>query len=117
MRGWRPLTWFILVVNVLFLIWMISLGGAAAENCDDVTRAEMDACEAGTAIGATLGAGLIIFLWVAADVILGIVWLVTNRGRRDCPVCGRPVKKGQTECKSCGYDFKTGSSPTAQAQA
>ena len=57
------------------------------------------------AIGAGLGIGLIIFLWAAADIILGIVWLITNRKSRSCPTCGKDVKKGLTACKSCGYDF------------
>ncbi|WP_406691989.1 hypothetical protein REH65_08335 [Saccharopolyspora sp. ID03-671] len=43
--------------------------------------------------------------WVAGDVILGILWLVTKPRTRDCPACGRTIKRGQMTCKSCGYDF------------
>ena len=39
-------------------------------------------CRAGTAVGGTIAAGFIIFLWVAADLILGVLWLVTGRRRQ-----------------------------------
>ena len=114
---WRPMTWVIVIINILFLVWVISAGGAAAENCDDVARAERDACEAGTAIGASIGIGLVLFLWALVDIILGVIWLVTNRKKtRECPICGYDVKKGVTSCKKCGYDFATGERAPAQAQ-
>jgi hypothetical protein len=75
---WRIFTWVILVINVLFLVWMITLGGAAATNCAGKVGRELDACQAGTAVGATIGAGIIVFFWVAADVILGVIWLITR---------------------------------------
>jgi RNA polymerase subunit RPABC4/transcription elongation factor Spt4 len=102
---WRKMTWFIVVVNVLFLIWLIAGAGAAAENCEGLVGEDLDICEAGTAVGATIGAGIIIFLWVLVDIILGILWLVTNRGRRVCPACGEDVKRGVTVCPNCGHDF------------
>ena len=116
MRNWRPFTWAVLIVNLLFLIWLIGGIGSGVNEADceqEATRALRDACEAGTAVGAGIAAGFIIFLWALVDIILGVVWLVTNRGRRDCPTCGRAVKKGQTVCKSCGHDFRTGTAPAA----
>lgn len=105
MRNWRKFTWFILVVQVLFLIWIIAGVGSASGNCAGEVGDALDACQAGTAIGASIGVGLIIFLWVFVDIILGLIWLVTNRGQRDCPTCGRAVKKGKTACAKCGHDF------------
>jgi ribosomal protein L37AE/L43A len=34
-----------------------------------------------------------------------IIWLVTNKNQRECPKCGRRVKRGLTECAKCGYQF------------
>ncbi|SFS65271.1 hypothetical protein [Saccharopolyspora flava] len=90
----RVFTWVILVINAIFLVWVIG-GIASRPNPDD------PAANVGTAIGV----GLVIGLWVAADVILGILWLVTKPRTRDCPACGRTIKRGQMTCKSCGYDF------------
>ncbi|MFN2388384.1 MAG: zinc ribbon domain-containing protein [Actinomycetota bacterium] len=114
---WRKMTWFIVIVNILFLVWVIGGAGSVADSCEGLTGSELDACQAGTAIGASIGIGLILVLWVVVDIILGILWLVTNRGQRDCPVCGKSVKRGQTTCKNCGYDFATGQRPGAAGEA
>ena len=107
--GWRKTTWLILIFNVLMLAWLVAgVGGAASSsNCSAITdELERSGCEAGTAIGTGIGAGLVIFLWVAGEIILGILWLVTNRKKtRECPACGRDVKKGLTACPSCSHDF------------
>lgn len=103
--GWRPLTWVILAMNCVFLAWTIFVIHAASTNCNGQTGPNAQACHAGTAIGAGVGVGIIIFLWVAVDVILGIIFLVTNRNQRGCPACGRRVKNGLSRCNSCGHAF------------
>jgi hypothetical protein len=105
MRNWRKFTWFILIVQVLFVVWIISAGGAVSDSCEGLTGSDLEICQAGTAIGAGIGFTLILILWAIIDVILGVIWLITNRGQRDCPVCGKAVKKGKTKCASCGHDF------------
>lgn len=105
MRGWRKMTWFILAVQILFLIWIIAGVNEASNNCVDEVGSAKDLCEAGTAVGASIGVGLIIFLWIFVDIVLGLIWLITNRGQRDCPACGHAVKKGNTECRKCGHSF------------
>jgi len=105
MRNWRKFTWVILIIQVLFVIWIVAAVGSAADDCKGLIGDELSICETGTAVGTSIGVGLVIFLWAAVDVILGIIWLVTNRSQRDCPICGRSVKKGLTKCGKCGYDF------------
>jgi len=105
MRNWRKFTWFILAVQVLFLIWIITGLSGASSNCDGEVGDALEICEAATAIGAGIGVGIIIFLWAFLDIIFGVIWLVTNRGQRDCPACGRAVKKGKTSCVKCGHNF------------
>jgi hypothetical protein len=104
-RNWRKFTWFILIVQVLFVIWIVSAGGAVSDSCKGLTGNDLELCKAGTAIGAGIGFTLILILWAIVDFILGIIWLITNRGQRDCPVCGKAVKKGRTKCAACGHDF------------
>ena len=106
MPSFRPLTWVIIAVQVLFLIWLGSVFNSVSGNCaDEVTQSGQDACAAGTAIGAGIGVMFILFLWAMIDVILGVTWVVTNKNKRSCPACGQNVKKGLTVCPSCHFNF------------
>jgi len=102
------------ILNVLFLIWIISIGVEASgipDECKGLVGNELEICNSLYDLGSGLATGLVIFLWVAADVILGIVWLVTNRsGKRDCPSCGKSVKRGLTTCQNCNHDFASAAS-------
>jgi hypothetical protein len=111
MPKWRPFTWVIVIINVLFLVWIVAGVAGLADECADEAANLRDACEAGTAVGATIGVGIIIGLWAFVDVILGVLWLVTKPKARPCPVCGNDVRKGEVICRRCGYDFRTGVAP------
>jgi hypothetical protein len=77
-RPRRIFLWFFLAVQVIFIIWIIA--GAQANHCNAQGSASANgACSAGTAIGV----GLIIGLWVAADVILGIGYLIYRLSARN----------------------------------
>lgn len=123
MPKWRKFTWFILIVNVLFLIWLITGVSSASgeiQDCSTLAAQAKSTCEAGnagTAVGTGLGVGIIILLWVMVDIILGIIWLVTRSSGRPCPVCGTNVKQGVTVCPKCGHDFRAaaGGIPPAPA--
>jgi hypothetical protein len=52
-------------------------GRGVGATCDP--GLSQQSCDAAKAIGGGIGALLIVFLWVAADVILGIIWLVTRK--------------------------------------
>lgn len=103
---WRKMTWAVLIFNVLMLIWLIAGVASATHNpqCAHTAVLGAKACQNATDAGAGIGAGIVIALWVAGDVILGVLWLVT-RGRV-CPTCGRGVRKGLTACRACGHDFR-----------
>lgn len=102
---WRIFTYFILLVNLVFLIWIIAGAntGSSKKDCAGLTAQE---CHDATNVGKGIGIAFIIILWALFDVIFGVLWLITNRKKRDCPVCGNGVKKGQMQCKNCGHDFR-----------
>lgn len=76
----RVFTWIIVAINVLFAVWLIGgIATAASKSGTSCNGLDQKTCEAAQGIGATIGAGLILFLWVAVDVILGVIWLVTRK--------------------------------------
>lgn len=109
--GWRIMTYVVLGFNLLMLLWIVGGVSDASDNCVDEIGTAKDACEAGTAVGAGIGAFLLFVLWVFGDIILGVIWLVTNKKKRQCPVCGHDVKKGEVVCRTCGFDFRYGAMP------
>ena len=109
--NWRPLTWVVLLFNVLMVVWLVAGMADVADNCEGEVGSALEACEAGTAIGAGIGVAFVVFLWVAGNVILGVIWLVTRKAAapdRTCPVCGTDVPVGQVVCTGCGYDYRSG---------
>ena len=92
-------------MNALFGVWIFSGLSSVSSSCDGEVGDALSACQAGTAIGAGIGVTFIFFFWVAFDVILGIIWLVTNKNVRSCPACGTKAKVGVTKCTKCGHDF------------
>lgn len=106
--GFRIFTWIVLAINIGFLVWIIGGTVGAANDIPGycAERSDPAVCEAASATGTGIGVLLIVFLWVAADVILGILWLITKPKARDCPSCGRNVRKGVTACRKCGFDFR-----------
>ena len=103
------MTWVVFLFNLLMLAWVVIYATEVAHQAAACSGAYQQDCQAGTTIGAGIGTSLLILLWAAGDVILGVLWLVTKpRGVRDCPVCGYAVRRGYTICGNCDYDFYTG---------
>lgn len=71
--------WVFLAVQLLFLVWIIGGVGGSADNCDGKVDSALEACQAGTAVGAGIGAMLIIFLWLAVDAILAVTYLIFRK--------------------------------------
>lgn len=66
---------FFVLFNILMLVWLIAGMNAASEV---VTTAASEAERAGAAVGTGLGAIMIIGIWVAGDIILGLFVLFTR---------------------------------------
>jgi hypothetical protein len=71
--------WVFLAIQALFIIWIISGVAGASDNCNGKVGDSLDACQAGTAVGGTIGVALIIGLWVAVDIILGVGYLIFRK--------------------------------------
>jgi ribosomal protein S27AE len=114
MKSWRVLTWVILGVQVPFAIWMV----AAMFSTSDDTNCSgefADACKAGAAIGLGIGIAFVLSAWALTDIILGVIWMVTNtwivtdKKSNDtvpgkvCPDCAETILADAKVCKHCGY--------------
>ncbi|MGW0424098.1 hypothetical protein [Streptomyces sp. NPDC003015] len=81
----RIFPWVFLAVQALFVIW-ISVGVNTAgdsNDCSGLTGDALQLCRDAGNAGTAIGVGLVIALWVAADVILGISYLVFRLSRKD----------------------------------
>lgn len=67
--------WTLIAFNVLMILWLVSYAGQLAELS---SNAQNDAERAGTAIGGTLGVGMLLTVWVMGDIILGLATLLTR---------------------------------------
>lgn len=65
--------WTFIAFNVLMLLWLVS-GMSAVSGI----RPPTEAGRAGHAIGAAIGFGMILSLWVMGDIILGLLVLLTR---------------------------------------
>lgn len=74
----KIIKWAFIGFNILMAIWLISGMASASESISQTTN---DAEQAGAVIGTGLGAIMIIFLWLAGAVILGIMTLLTRPKR------------------------------------
>ncbi len=93
---WRKMTWVFMIVNALFLVWIIAgVSDRASEDCPPGDQVCIDASDVGTGIGVAL----IIVLWFFVFIVLSLIWFMTRRKGRVCPVCGEDVKKGRTTCQ------------------
>ena len=108
---WRKMTWVFVIVNALFLVWVIAgVSSRPSEDCandPDVIDGTISqsACEAASDVGTGIGVALIIVFWFFVFVVLSLIWLMTRPSKRLCPACGEEVKKGRTTCPKCGHEF------------
>lgn len=119
---WRKMTWLILVFSAAMLAWVVAAASSVAEtavtsedrsDCQGLVDAGLydsvgeciDTLEAAADVGAGIGTGILILLWVVGFIVLSLIWLMTRPRRRMCPRCGNDVKRGHTDCPACGYAF------------
>lgn len=75
----RKFTWVILIINLLFLIWIITGVASGSGNASHCGTLSQQVCNDASHVGTAIGAVLILVFWAIVDVILGILWLVTRK--------------------------------------
>ena len=92
----RPLAWVIIVFNLYWVyrlfkgLYQIGLSGQSD--------------------GLTGASGIFfILLWLlvltSVNVVLYIIYRITDKKKRSCPACGVEVQVGRTICPKCNFDF------------
>ncbi|WP_296747310.1 hypothetical protein [Mesorhizobium sp.] len=69
--------WLFIIFNILMLLWLVGYWSQISGMIGHGSDAE----KAGGAIGAAIGTSMLLFFWVAGDIILGLFTLLT-RGKR-----------------------------------
>ncbi|MFF8387302.1 hypothetical protein ACF053_27175 [Streptomyces kanasensis] len=72
-------------MQLLFLIWVIMGTVSGAGTPEDCGTLGQPVCNDAENLGTAIGVGLVIALWAAADIILGITYLIYRISRRPRP--------------------------------
>lgn len=100
----RFFKWVFFGFNALMLVSLIA--GVASKDKTDCGTLSAQTCNDAYNTGKGIGVALLLILWAVGAVILGLLFIVAPSKKRDCPACGKGVKKGLTTCRACGHDFK-----------
>ena len=77
MARWRKATWALVIWNVLMFLWLASTLQSEFD-CDRETGAARAVCDAGAAIGMSLGASLVGTVWFIGFMTIGLIWLMSR---------------------------------------
>jgi hypothetical protein len=112
---WRKMTWVLVIWCAVMAIWIIGaiVSADPAGNCADPGVLSRETCEDASNTGTGIGVVVLWFVWFFGFVALSLIWFMTRRRGRSCPVCGENIKKGLTACPSCGHDFAAAASVTS----
>ncbi|MFJ9598640.1 hypothetical protein [Streptomyces althioticus] len=81
----RVFLWVFLAIQVVFLVWVIlgiTQGSGTPEQCRGRTGDDLDLCNSASDAGTAIGVGLVIAVWAAVDVILGITYAIYRLATR-----------------------------------
>lgn len=71
----KTFKWCFILFNLIMAFWLFSYWGSVGSMMNENTS---EAAQAGTAIGATMGTGMLFMLWALGDIILGALVLFTR---------------------------------------
>jgi hypothetical protein len=85
---WRKMTWVLLIVNALFVLWVtVGVNDRPSKDCStdpDVLNGTMSlkACQDASDVGTGIGVALIVVLWFMVFVVLSLIWFMTRPKHR-----------------------------------
>lgn len=88
-RRVRKITWVILAINVLFLVWVV-FGVESVGNSTCTAGMTQPNCDTAKAISIAIGAFVANLLWLSVNVVLGGIWLATHQR---CSSIGGPSRQ------------------------
>jgi ABC-type Fe3+ transport system permease subunit len=78
----RIFMWTFLVIQAVFLLWIILGVRSGAGTPDDCGTLSKVSCNEAENTGTAIAVGLIVALWAAVDIILGISYAIYRIARR-----------------------------------
>lgn len=78
----RIFLWFFLVIQALFLIWIIAGLGSSSGDATDCGSLSQEACNDAEAVGTGIGVILIIVLWMMVDFLLAVGYVIYRLAKR-----------------------------------
>ena len=78
----RVFLWVFLLVQVLFIIWIVAGVSTGAGTPTDCEGLDEEACNAASDVGTSIGVALIIGLWVVVDFLLAVIYGVYRLATR-----------------------------------
>ncbi|GAA3043716.1 hypothetical protein GCM10017562_75560 [Streptomyces roseofulvus] len=78
----RIFLWVFLAIQVIFLIWIITGAASGSGTPEDCGTLDRQTCNDAESVGTAIGVGMIIFLWAAVDVVLGVTYAIYRFARR-----------------------------------
>lgn len=78
----RVFMWVYLLINVLFLVWVIAGASSGAGQPTDCGGLDAQTCNDASDAGTAIGVALIVVFWAIVDVILALGYVVVRLARR-----------------------------------
>src|SRR5690349_4566071 len=82
----KPRRWFMwtfLVVQLLFVIWILTGIVTVSEGPGDCSGLDDRTCMDAYTTGAAIGFGFVLAIWAAVDLVLGLTYLIIRVNRKD----------------------------------
>jgi hypothetical protein len=78
----RIFMWFFLVVQALFIVWVIGGASTGAGQPTDCGSLDVETCNAASDVGTGIGVALLVVLWMVVDFLLAVGYAIYRLAKR-----------------------------------